>query len=210
MELFSKAGFYAARLLWTATRPKMKMQILNRCSDIELVDLLYFSSGAVCNKPLGRKAAPGGTLNTAFKIDLTRMFFEGALICRLMKKRANFDQQFDTDTTSIDKESSTRTQFLVGWKLERFRDPLVYMMLLEHGEELVWNEDMLIKQYNEFLGRLNVHNGSVTSTWLLEDGSVLRLTLDGVGNKEYGIRIVITDAQQNEHTSILVWIEQKV
>jgi hypothetical protein len=210
MELVSKAGFYAVKLIWEAVQASMKVDIHNKCSNIELVEPVYFSDGATCDIPLDQKIEPNGALKTVFRIKFTRGKFEGAILYRLRKKGANSDQQPDTETTSNGKNQPNRTQLLVGWKLERLQDPRVYMLLVEHEEKLVWDGNKLIEQHNEFRGRLNVHNGSVTSTWLMEDGSVLRLALDGVGSGEYGIRIVITDAQQNEHTSIPIWIEPKV
>jgi hypothetical protein len=210
MELIQAVGFSAVKLLWEAAQASMNLEIHNRCLGVELIDPLYFSDGAVCHMPLDQKVTTGGTLDTVFKINLNRLAYEGALICRLRKKGTNPDQQSDTDTTNIDKNWSNHVQLLVGWKLERFKEPRVYMLLVEHGEKLVWDKDKLSEQHNEFRGRLNAHHGSIESTWLMEDNSVLRLALDGVGNREYGIKITISEANQGDHTSVPIWIEPKV
>jgi hypothetical protein len=198
---------HAVGLVLGAAQVSMKVDIHNKCSNIELVEPMCFSDGAVCYTPLDQKVEPGGVLETVFRIKSIWGKSEGALLCRLRKKGADSDQQSDSGTTNIDEDWSNHARLLVGWKLERPQDLRVYMLLIEHGEKLVWTEDKLLKQHNDFRGRLRVHNGAVEDTWLMEDGSVLKLALDGVGNREYGIRIAITNAQQNEHTSIPLWIE---
>jgi hypothetical protein len=50
----------------------------------------------------------------------------------------------------------------------------------------------------------------MTNTWLMEDGTVLKLALDGVGNGAYGIKITISEAQKGNYTSVPIWIEPKV
>jgi hypothetical protein len=210
MDLIPAAGFHAARLLWTAAQSSMKVEILNKCSDIELVGPVHFSDGATCHMPLDQKTTPDGKLDTIFKINLGRITFEGALTCRLRKKGIISGQQPNSDATNIDENESKCVQLLVGWKLERFQDPRIYVLLVEHVEKFVWNEDTLRKQHNEFRGRLNVHNGAVTSTWLMEDGSVLELGLHAVGSRVYGIKITISETQKDDYTSVPMWIELKV
>jgi hypothetical protein len=183
MKLVSRAGFYAAQPFREAVHAAMEVEICNRCSDIELVDPLYFSDGAVCCKPLKQKVAPGDTLATAFKINFGRTDFEGALMCRL-RKRTNNDKKFSTDTINTDEKLSSHIRFIVGWKLVNPQGPRIYMLLIEHGENLVWNENKLAEKHNEFRGRLSVHSSAVTDIWSMEDGSVLRLASDGVENRE--------------------------
>jgi hypothetical protein len=210
MELIPAVGTHVARLFWEISRAAMKVEIHNKCSDIELVEPAYFSDGAVCDMPPDQKVDPGNILNTAFRIEFGQLDFEGALLCRLRKKRTNSDQQPDTDTTNINEKWKSYVQLLVAWKVERFHEPRVYTLLGEHGERIDWTNDELKKQYNEFRGRLNVHNGAVESTWLMEDGSALKLALDRTGDRVYGIKITIFEVQKDAHTSVPVWIEPRV
>jgi hypothetical protein len=208
-KFIREVGSHALNRLRETAQPAMKVEIHNKCSHIELVDPLYFSDGAICLIPLDQKVAPGGTLDTAFKIDLTRMDFEGALIYRLRKKGINSGQQSNADTKNIDRNWSSYVWLLVGWRMERFNNPRVYMLLVEHGEEFVWGEDMLFYRHKKFRRLLNVDNGSVTSTWLMEDDYVLRLALDSVGNKKYGIRITIFDGVKDDYAEVPLPIESK-
>jgi hypothetical protein len=157
--------------------------------------------------PLDPKVEPGSTLNTAFRVEPGRLNFEGALLCRLRKKGIKSDQQSDTDTINIDEDWSNYVQLLVGWRLGYFLDPRVYMLLAEHGEKLVWTEAKLEKQHKEFHGRLRAHNGAIEDTWLMEDGSVLRLALDSVGTRACKISITISEAQLDGYTTVPLWIE---
>jgi hypothetical protein len=192
----------AARILWENIQAAMKVEIHNRCSDIELVEPLCFSDGAErCENP-DRKVAPGGTLSTAFRVYMFRVTFEGALICRLRKKGIDSDQQSSTDTTSIDEDESEHVQLLVGWKVSRFTEPKVYMLLGWHEKEFKWNEDNLKKQYECFCGRLEMHKSAIKSTWFIEDDIILKLILDGVRNDEYGIKITISEAEQDGSVSL--------
>jgi hypothetical protein len=208
-ELIAKAGFHALKTLWDAAHAAMNVEIHNTCPYIELMEPLYFTDGAVCCMPLDQKITPGGTLRTAFRINLGRTKFEGALLYRLKKRGANSNQQPDIDTTNIDESWSNCVQLLVGWKLERFQDPRVYMLLIEHEEKFVWTDDKLKERQDDFRGRFNVHNGSVDNAWLMEDDSGLKLTLDSVGNREYGIKITISEIQNNTFASLPVWVEPK-
>jgi hypothetical protein len=144
MEVTLAPGFRAVRLLWGVTQPAMKVEIHNKSSDIELVDPLYFSDGAICYDPLDQKVAPHGMLSVAFRVNLTRITFKGVLICRL-RKGINSNQQSSADATNIDEKWSNYVQLLVGWKVDRFKGPRVYMLLGEHGEKLTWTEDKLKK-----------------------------------------------------------------
>jgi hypothetical protein len=210
MEIISIIGLHSLRGLWVPNHIIVKMEIYNTCSDVELVDPLYFSDGVVRCNPLDQKVAPGGTLSAAFKINHSQLISEGTLMCRLRKKESNFDRQFDTDTTNIDENGLRRVQLLVGWKLEYFSELRVYMLLMEHGEKLAWTKDRLKEQHNEFRGRLSAHNDSVESAWLMEDGTVLKLTLDGVGNREHGIKITISEVQRKDYATVPIWLEPKV
>jgi hypothetical protein len=226
MELIQTVGFTAVRLLWEVAQASMNVKIHNKCKDFELVDPLHFSDGAVYCNPLAQKVAPGGTLDTTFKVNPTRMAFEGALLCRLRKKETNSDQQSEAntknadatnsdqqpeaDTKNIDENEPDHIRLLVGWKVERFKEPCVYMLLGEHGGKYAWNKDKLKKQHNEFRGQLNAHRSAVENTWLIEDGSTLKLVLDSVGNKEYEINITLSEGQKDSYATIPVSIESKV
>jgi hypothetical protein len=201
--------FPSVRTLWKAAHIVMKMKTLNICPDVELVDPLYFSDGAVCCESSDMKMAPNSVLNAVFKVNPAWSTFEGALICRLRKKGTNSGQQPSAATTNVNENGSRHVRLLVGWKVKRFEGLRVYMLLLEHGEEFVWTEDKLAKQHKEFRGRLNVHNGALENTWLMEDGSVLKLALDSAGNRKYGISITISKVQQDSYASVPIWIEPK-
>jgi hypothetical protein len=210
MEPIQADGLYAVRLLWEANQSAMSVEIHNKCLNVELVDPLYFSDGAVCCKNLNERVAPGDTLSTTFRVNPDCFTFEGALMCGLRKNGANY-QQSSADVTNVDENWSSYIQLLVGWKVNRLKGPCVYMLLAENREKLAWTKDNLAKQHNDFRRRFHVHsNSSIESTWWMKDDSVLKLTLDGVENREYGIKITISEAQWNTCTSVPVSIGPKV
>jgi hypothetical protein len=210
MSLILTSGFSPVRLLWENVQAAMNVEIHNGCSDVELIEPWYFSDGAVCCKKLNERVAPGDILSTAFRIHIFRTAFEGALICGLRKKGTNSDQQSSVDTTNVDEDRSKHVQLIVGWKVTRFHDPRVYVLLMEHEERSAWDVDKLKKQHEDFHRRLHAHNCAVENIWLMEDGTVLKLTLDSVGNKEYGIKISISEVQWDDYATLPVPIEQKV
>jgi hypothetical protein len=113
--------------------------------------------------------------------------------------------------TSIDGNWANYVQLLVGWKVERFQDPRFYMLLIKHEKEFVWDVDKLAEQHNHSRERLNVHNHSVESTWLMEDDCVLRLKLknSSIRNIKCEIKITISEGRRNAFTSPPVWAEPK-
>jgi hypothetical protein len=209
-ELVAGPAMTIVELIRDDAQPDMNVEIHNRCSVIDLISPSCFSDGAIRYIALEQKVAPGDTMNTAFGINSLRMAFEGALIYRLRRKETKSGRQLNIDVKNIDKSWPNYVQLLVGWKMRLFNDPRVYMLLIKHKEKINWTKDRLMQLHKYFRGRLHMYHGADENTWLMEDGSVLKLELDSRRSRECEIKITISEALLEDDTTIPVEIESKL
>jgi hypothetical protein len=142
------------------------MAVHNQYSDIELASPVYFYNlGTYYKYPVVR-ANTGTVMKIGFIFDLDKLP-GGILMYKVRRKRnAIPDHQSSIDTIyakAIEDVSKT-TRLLVTWKIERSEKPKVNVMLVEHDNKLVLNEDKLAQLYDKVN---NTPSGHDTSAWLI-------------------------------------------
>jgi hypothetical protein len=171
----------AAILIYTAS---LKFQlpaciaIHNQCSNTELVSPVYLNNGAVCLGLSDQQIDVGANLRTMFKIDTIKNNFEGALLFKLKRYTESDDQHdMDTSTTEADINAATHVHLLIAWRVKDAR-PFMYVILIEHTKEFIWDENKLNKLYYENHDRLKECNDTVSSTWFMFGNMTLRMTVN--------------------------------
>jgi hypothetical protein len=157
--------------------------IHNQCSNIKLVSPVYFCNGTVYIKLSSRQIDIGTTTKIRFENDAAQDEFEGALIYKLQGYVESDDQNnMDTLTTEVDENGEKCVQMLVAWKVKDAK-PLLYVVLIEHAKEFIWDEDNLRKLYDKNLGLLKKCNNIIPDTWIIDDNMILKTSSEVKGLK---------------------------
>jgi hypothetical protein len=98
-------GSAALRSIWNAIQATLEVEIRNRCG-LELASPVYFCDGATCDIPLDQSAAPDTSIRTRFRVDLTQITFQGAILYEL---RATTTSPNETGTDNTMTETNENT-----------------------------------------------------------------------------------------------------
>jgi hypothetical protein len=182
----------------SALRLPPSVDVINLCSNIKLASPVYFGDGAVCSKPSNQQIDVGPRMCARFEIDTTENKFEGALLFEL-KRHVKPDEQHSVDilTTEINKDETKCVHMLVAWQVKDSKHSL-YVVLVEHDKEFVWNEDKLMKLYYKNRGWLREYVGIISDTWLVDDNTTLRTSFAVRGLKEnFELYIYISEEERD-------------
>jgi hypothetical protein len=125
-----------------ALRSPVLLNIYNRYQDINLISPVYFVHGKRWN------VAPGQEVDI-FHVDQNRLEFdsgqeiqEGVLVYTIQRKHAGSDEFIQDESKNI--------QLLVAWQVDHTKGLDARALLIEHGNEFIWDEDKLKKLYQEY------------------------------------------------------------
>jgi hypothetical protein len=183
-----------------------RMMIHNQCSNTELASPVYFGNGVTCPKLSDQQIDIGTATKICFVISTDRDDFEGALLFELQRY---FDTHYDMDesTTETDKREEKCIQMLVAWKVEDSK-LFARLALVEHATEFIWNENKLEKLYYENCGWLKKHVNTTSSTWIIDDSTVLKTTFrvrDFEG--KFDISISISEEENDGYAMRPIWVD---
>jgi hypothetical protein len=196
----------------------MDVIVHNQYSDIELTSPEYFCNCEVYNEHSIDRMSDVAMMKIGFRFDLEQGESGGVMIYKVQRKgNVKSDHQPSTDTTSIEAiENTSKTmQLLIAWKIERFGEPRIRIMLVEHDNELVLREklaqlydkinDVLSKEYDLFFKS----NSIFKSTWLVCDNTVLEATYKVVHEEGLGLNITISKGVKDMYTKSALWIDSR-
>jgi hypothetical protein len=172
--------------------------IHNPCSNIELVSPVYFGNGAVCPKLSDQQIDIGTEMNASFEIYTIQDEFEGALLYKL-RRYSDIQHTIDTSTKE-DKENEEKCiQMFIAWKMKDSK-PFVYVVLVEHSKEFIWDKDALRKLYNKNHNRLKEYNSIMPDIWLMDNDMVLKISFKVRGSKgNFELGISISEEERNDY-----------
>jgi hypothetical protein len=204
-------GSAALRTIWQAIWASLQVEIQNQCSSFELTSPVYFCDGSVCDIPLDQSIAFSNSMQTRFKVDLSRFMFQGAILYRLNATSTSPDE---TDTSNATTETSgddpISMQLLVAWKVSRISGPHLFALLIENDRDFTWNEDKLRKFiFEEYSNRFKVTSGRDETTWLTRDGTVLKIETNIMTQKQYKLHVIISKGIKDIHTTNALFYEVK-
>jgi hypothetical protein len=202
----------------------MDITVHNQYSDIELALPVYFyDGGTCCEHPVERMDAEV-MIKVGFTFGLDKL--SGGILMYKAQRNTQSDHQSSTDTisTEVVEDTSKVMQLLVVWKIDSFREPKVNVVLVEHENELVLNEDKLAQLYSKVNNMPLSYNreeiifdydsddpsfDSSRRTWLMCDNTVLATTHKVVHEGGHELRIAISQGIKGEDTMRPIWIDSE-
>jgi hypothetical protein len=181
--------------LWDDQVP-MKVTIINMHSKIELEHLLYFFHGTVNHNVSSNNVRLKTRESIEIRIDPDCLVSTGALMYRLAGERVSL---------------SSSLYMIIAWKLEYLKEPLVYVVVVEHASAAMrWDQDTLREYYDRFSGRFRPHADRTKQSWFIQEGASLDVILDAPNHGNYELNIIINDSgDANNYRNQPVWIEPK-
>jgi hypothetical protein len=208
-------------LMWnvSSTFPEtMLMTVHNRYPGIELASPVYF-----CNHGTYYEYFVGTTYNdmkAEFRSDSNQDHPGGILMYEVQRKRNIIsDRRFSIDAiyTKVIEESKTM-QLLVIWKNKRPGEPKIYIMLVEHDNELFLNRDKLAQLYNKindipfgygFMYPHTRHYNTPGHTILMYDDTVLKAEYRLMQNVVLELDIAISEGNRDKYAMKSMWIDSE-
>jgi hypothetical protein len=114
------------------------------------------------------------------------------------------------------EDTSRMMRLLVTWKTKYPEQPKVNVMLVEHDNELVLDEDKLVKLYDkvndmpsEMYNRTFKYDGIYRSTWLMCNNIVLDVAHEITCEKGCGLKVTISEGVKGEDARSALWIDSE-
>jgi hypothetical protein len=159
---------------------KVKLEICDLCSDIELIFPLYCSNGAACYISSDQSI----DINSKTQAYVENDFSQSESICALMYELRRKADAFNEVTC---------TQFVIIWKIDKFKRFHLVPCIIEHDKGRVWDKARLMRLAKEYTLSSIPHN-FVRETWLLSNNTVLATRLSVICIEEcYKLVILISD-----------------
>jgi hypothetical protein len=185
----------------------MDVTVRNQYSDIELVSPVYFCNHGSYNEYPIERTDIGAMMKIGFSFGLDKLP-GGILMYKVQRKRgvmSDRQPKADATPTEVVEDTSKTMRLLVVWEIEHFRDLRVYIVLVEHDNELEWDEDRLSELHQKRWHSLNAWIDSTRNNWLLDDGAVLETTIK-VMNGGHRWDIFISEGS-NDNVRRPLWID---
>jgi hypothetical protein len=189
----------------------MDMTIYNHYSDIELVSPIYFCNNGTYNEYPVERTNTGAVMNIGLKFGLDKL--PGGIVIYEIQRKGDIepDHQSSTDTTStkLVEDTLKMMRLLVVWKNKHSGKPIVHIVLVEHSNSLVLDEDKLAQLYNKMDDQFSRNYDSFQSTWLVYDDTALIATYEVVQKEDLGLKIDISQGVESEDTMRPMWIDSE-
>jgi hypothetical protein len=185
--------------------------VYNQHPDIELVSPVYFCDRRAYNEyPIERTNA-GTVMKIGFSLGLDKL--PGGILMYEVQRRGNIksDQQPSADAASTEAIEATSKvmRLLVTWKIERFGEPRVHIVLIEHENELVLNENQLAQLYDKVNDQFSRCYDSSKSAWLVNANIVLTVAYEVVQKECLELKITISEGVKDNYTKPALWIDSE-
>jgi hypothetical protein len=189
----------------------MDVTVHNQYPDVELVSPVYFCNHCTCNEYPIRRTDGGAMMNTDIRFDIGKL--PGGIWMYEVQRKGSTesDHQSSTDTisTEVVEDTSKIVRLLMIWKIEDPEEPEVCIILVEHSNELVLNEDKLAQLYDKANDRFYKFYDSFQSTWLVCDNTVLKATYKIVWERGLELEITISEGVKDEYPMKPMWIDSE-
>jgi hypothetical protein len=190
-------------------RATMDITVHNQHPDIELVSSVCFCGGGTYNEYPAKRVNTGTMMKIGFRFGLGKLS-GGILMYEVQRKGdAESDHQSSTDITSVEavEDTSKTMLLLVVWKIEGSRKPKTYIILVEHDNGLVLDEDKLAQLHGTINDQLFIRYKISKSTWLVCDNTILEATYETVQKESFKLKITISKGAKDKYTNLALWID---
>jgi hypothetical protein len=187
----------------------MDVTVHNQYSDIELVSPVYFYNCEMYNEYPVERTDVGAMMKTSFRFGFDQDKPGGILMYEIQRKgNIKSDHQPGTDTTPAEavEDTSKMMRLSMAWKIGRFGELSVHVLLVEHDNGLVLDEDRLALLYDKINEMPSGHN---LSRWLICDDIVLVATYKAVQKGDLELKINISKGTKDKYTKSALWIDSE-
>jgi hypothetical protein len=126
---------------------KMVMTVHNRYLGIELASPVHFCNHGTYYE-YSKRTDTGAMMKLDFRSDPDQAESWGILMYKVQRRgtiRSNQQSSTDTIYAKVIEEASKKIRLLITWKIKRSEAPKLNVMLVEHDNTLILNEDRLVK-----------------------------------------------------------------
>jgi ribosomal silencing factor RsfS len=209
-ELAVSIASVAAKHIWDALQASIEVNIQNQCSNFELTSPIYFCDNAVCDETPNQRVPSKDSTAAKFRVKFSRFMFQGGI---LYEVRATSTPSDETDannpTAETNRNAPAIIRILAAWRVSRYHEPFVFAMLLEHEDTFTWSERRLKEFFDEHSNKFSTTEGRNATTWLMQDGTVLKTVMDVTGRGHYKLEITIAEGTQDQYTTNPLYYEPK-
>jgi hypothetical protein len=169
------------------------LNIYNKCQDVNLTSPVYFIHGGKCHTVPNQKIDVNAVMSNLFVFDSRCDILEGALIYRVQRR------------WHIEPDELRGTELLVTWHVDHAEESHVRALLIEHNEELDWNEDKLRVLHQKCWQPLDAWVDPIGNNWLLHNLPVLATSVK-IMNGGYRWDISISEGME-DNVKRPLWID---
>jgi hypothetical protein len=169
----------------------LNITICNQYSGLELISPLYCSMNTTCYVSPSQQADTGNAMKVDFGIDIKQKDVKCALLYKLQRKCTG-ETNNQTDSIASIKHTATNRHLLVVWAVEDSYNRF-YACLIEYADDFIWDKDKLWALYREYNDQFCKDYKSDIITWLMHDGTVMKMKLDVTYGSYYKLDIIISE-----------------
>jgi hypothetical protein len=182
----------------------ISVPIHNQCSDFELTSPVYFGRNSIWIRPLDQKVDANAMTRASFGEEMFATEFASTLLYKLQRKKPpESNNQSDANSAST-KNLLTSLQLLIIWRYNVEHKLSARALLIKHSNTIAWDEDTLERLYSMHLALLRNYQ-IIEDTWLLDDATILMITLKGKKDS-YGFEIIISEGTRTDDTMEPLWV----
>jgi hypothetical protein len=175
----------------------VSLNIYNQCQDINLISPVYFIHGGKWDVVPNREIDVNTMMTNRIEFDFGQDMLDGALAYRVQRQHAESDE--------FVRYGSKGIWLLVVWRGKYTEGLRVIVLLVEHDQEIDWDEDKLRWLHQKYWDLLNVWVKPIKANWALNDATVLTTTIRTRSNS-YEQDIFISEGIK-DNIDIPLWMD---
>jgi hypothetical protein len=187
----------------------MDVTVYNQYSDIELVSPVYFCNHGSYNEYPVERTGGSVMMKIDFNFGLDKL--PGGILMYKVQRKGNTesDYQSNIDITLAETvgDMSKMMRLLVVWEIERFGESRVRIVLVEHDNKLILNEDKLAKLYDKVNKQFSRSYNPSRYSWLVSANTVLKTTYEIAQKEGLELKIVISKGIKDCNARPALWID---
>jgi hypothetical protein len=190
----------------------MDVTVHNQYLDIELVSPVYFCNRGTCYKYPIEWTDDGAMTKISFGFDINQDKLRGILVYKVQRKintGSGHQSSIDTTYTKVVEETSKLMWLLVTWEIGHLEKPKINIMLIEHGNESILNEDKLA-QLDDTVHNVPFGHNCFRCTWLMYNNIALEAAYELVRKEEdFELKITISEGVRSLNTIRSIYIDSE-
>jgi hypothetical protein len=170
----------------------VNITIRNLYPRLELTYPVYCSNSTACHVSPGQKTGTSTTMEASFGINSKRNDLKCALLYALQRKYTTRTDNRPNDSTVFIEDTATSMYLLVACYIKD-HERRFHVCLIECDDNFTWDEDKLWKLYRKYNDQVHNDYKSGIVTWLMHDGTVVKMWIDITHGSSYKLDIIISE-----------------